>query len=300
MVNKKDFYCSDLAWEYGVPLVGTATRGDIWFLIEYSGRWGAKAFVESNIADDVKDYLLGLAHPDYEVRILLIKQTESRQREGITFFIGQTNDKEPCLYEYHLKSYSQILDLNLSPLGERKPIESDHIRHDPLFLVCTNGIRDKCCAVYGPDVYESMKAEAGEDVWQSSHIGGHNQAPIMLFFPYGVNYGHASPSEARRLVQAYQSGEVVLHHYRGRVCYEPHLQAAENFWRVQKGDLSLIGLRIDDVEVLGENEWKVTVSRDDGIRKVRIHLERRYSDNPIPITCTKKKESKIATFHRME
>ncbi len=50
MVDSKKFFCTDLAWEYGIPLVGTATRGDIWFLLEYTGRWGAKAFEESSIS----------------------------------------------------------------------------------------------------------------------------------------------------------------------------------------------------------------------------------------------------------
>lgn len=300
MANQKEFYCSDLAWEYGVALVGTATRGDIWFLIEYPGRWGAKAFEDSNIPEDVKEYLLCLAHPEVHIRILLIKQSGSRRRDGITFFVGQITESEPRLYEYQLGHYSEILDLDLCPLIAGEPGDPAVLRHKPLYLVCTNGIRDKCCAVYGPEVYESMKDEVGDAVWQSSHIGGHNQAPIMLFFPHGVNYGHAKPSEARRLVQAFQRGEIVLHHYRGRVCYENHLQAAEHFWRVQTGDLFLTGLRINDVEVLGENEWVVVISKLDASNQERIHLERRYSDYAIPITCTKKKESRIASFHRIE
>ena len=47
MNSQNKFFCSDLAWEYGLPLIGTATRGDIWFLLEYGGRWGAKALEET-------------------------------------------------------------------------------------------------------------------------------------------------------------------------------------------------------------------------------------------------------------
>jgi hypothetical protein len=300
MEKEKEFYCSDLAWEYGVPLIGTATRGDIWFLIEYPGRWGSKAFVESNIPENVKDYMLGLAYPGVEVRILLIKQTESRKRDGITFFAGQTSALEPLLYEYRLENYSDILDLDLSHLVAGEPGDTTHLRHEPIYLVCANGIRDKCCAVYGPEVYESMKAEAGDDVWQSSHIGGHNQSPIMLFFPHGLNYAHTTPSESRRLVQAYQRGQVVLHHYRGRVCYETHVQAAEHFWRTKTGDLTLPGPQIEVVDILGEDEWIVTISQTDGSNEERIHLKRRFSDYAIPTTCTKSKESKITSFHWIE
>ena len=297
---EKEFYCSDIAWEHGVPLIGTATRGDIWFLIEYPGRWGAKAFEESNIPHDIKDYLLGLKHPEVEVRILLIKQSESRHRGRITFFVVQTFALEPRLYKFRLDNYSDILDLDLSPILAGIPGDTAHLRHDPLYLVCTNGIRDKCCAVYGPEVYKSMKAEAGENVWQSSHIGGHNQSPIMLFFPHGLNYAHTTPSEARRLVQAYQRGQVVLHHYRGRVCYETHIQAAEHFWRQKTGELTLPGPQIEAVDILGEDEWIVTINQADGSNEERIHLKRRFSDYVIPTTCTKSKQSKIASFHWIE
>ena len=51
--DTKKFFCTDLAWEYGIPLVGTATRGDIWFLLEYTGRWGVKAFEESTLPQEV-------------------------------------------------------------------------------------------------------------------------------------------------------------------------------------------------------------------------------------------------------
>ena len=156
MSGQKEFFCTDIAWEKGVPLVGTATRGDVWFLIEYAGRWGSNAFEESTIPDDVKNYLLGLVCPGLTVRILLIKQTDSRTREGFTFFVGQTFPEKPRLYEYHFKSYLEILDLDLSLLGTRKLGDASRLRKEPLFLVCTNGVRDKCCAVYGPKVFHEM------------------------------------------------------------------------------------------------------------------------------------------------
>ena len=143
MVDSKKFFCTDLAWEYGIPLVGTATRGDIWFLLEYTGRWGAKAFEESTLPQEVKDHINAAQHPGVEVRTLLIKQDRSQQHEGIHFFVGQTHPWEPRLYEYQFQSYSDLLSIDLSPLVTGEAGDPAHLRTEPLYMVCTNGKRDQ-------------------------------------------------------------------------------------------------------------------------------------------------------------
>ena len=300
MPSSEKFFCSDLAWEHGVPLIGTATRGDIWFLVEYTERWGAKAFEESDLPQEVKAHLIAAHRPNVEVRTLMIRQNRSQQRGGLRFFVGQTYPTEPRLYEYPLQNYSDILRIDLSSMVSGQPGDPTHLRVEPLYLVCTNGKRDQCCSVYGPETYQAMTEKAGDAVWQSSHIGGHNQSPITLFFPHGVNYGHTTPSEACRLVQAYQQNKVVLHHYRGRVCLEPPVQAAEHFWREQTGNLELPGVQIETVAETGENEWNITVCGADGNHRNSIHLKQQFSDYNIPITCTKKKTAPISSFHRVD
>lgn len=294
MKGNKDFFCSDLAWELGVPLVGTGTRGDTWFLVEYRGSWGAKAFDESTIPEEVKEFLQSFNIADNRVRILLIRQNESRTKEALSFFVGRTSALNPKLHRFEIENYADILKLDLeSTLSSKNGNYSGK-----LYLVCTNGRRDKCCAVYGPEVYQAMTAEAGNAVWQSSHIAGHNQAPVMLFFPHGVNYAHATPSEARRLIRSYQKEQVILHHYRGRVCYENHLQAAEHFWREQTGVIDLPGLVIESDKQIGADQWEVSIRGLNSGKSETIYLVRRRSAYSIPITCTKKKESPIFTFHR--
>ena len=299
MVDEKKFYCTDIAWEYGVPLMGTAPRGDIWFLIEYAGRWGAKAFEDSGIPDPIKAHIRAAYNDQFKVHTLLIRQPKSRKRAKFSFFVGQTLPDSARMYRYSFNKYSDILEINLTDHALGKPGETANLMTDPIYLVCVNGKRDQCCSIYGPETYTAMTEIADDAVWQCSHIGGHNQAPIALFFPDGVNYGHMTPSESRRLVAAYQKGEIVLHHYRGRVGLDPHVQAAEHFWREQKGVLSIPGVRIESETGTGQNKWAVTLSGEDGTKTETIHLERQESDFAIPITCTKKKESKIFSYHRI-
>ena len=300
MATKNNFFCTDLAWEYGIPLVGTATRGDIWFLLEYRGRWGAKAFEESSLNQEVMDHIIAAQHPGVEVRTLLIKQDQSQPSQGYRFFVGQTHPREPRLYEYQLQNYSDLLEIELSSLTAREAGNPDNLRTEPLYLVCVNGKRDQCCSIYGPETYRAMTEEAGEAVWQCSHIGGHNQSPITLFFPHGVNYAHTTPSEIRRVMRAYQAGEVILHHYRGRVCFDPPVQAAEHFWREQSGILNLPGINIQSAIKIGENEWQISLSGSGGQNEIQMQIQRRISDYEIPITCSKKKTAPVSSFHRID
>ena len=87
-------FCSDLAREYGLSLIGTATRGDIWFLLEYSGRWGAKALDESALDPQVIAHLQEARYPGVESRALLIKQEHLKTEEGMKYL--KTEGRKKC------------------------------------------------------------------------------------------------------------------------------------------------------------------------------------------------------------
>ena len=76
-----------------------------------------------------------------------------------------------------------------------------------------------------------MSEVAAEEVWQSSHIGGHSKAPVTLFFPHGLNYGRTSTDDVRTLMAEYHLGRIGLNFYRVRVGYDSPVQAAEHFGR---------------------------------------------------------------------
>jgi len=299
MSPNHEMFCTNTAWKYGFPLIGTATRGDIWFLLEYPGRWEAKALEDSSIPAVVKAQLASVAPQGLAFRTLLIRQLHSDHRAGLRFFAAQADPLVPRLYEYRLERYEDLLDIDLASLAAGEIHDSANLRLDPLYLVCTNGRRDQCCARYGPSAYQAMADEAGDAVWQSSHIGGHNQAPITLFFPHGLNYGRTTPEEASHLVQAYRRNQVVLHHYRGRVCYPNHIQAAEHFWREQTGVLDLPGLRIEAVDENGPDRWAVTIGALDSSRSICIQVARRESDYVIPVSCSGSKEARLTSYHRV-
>lgn len=291
-------YCTDIALEQGVPLLGSATTGDFWILVEYGGRWESKAFEGSTIPEAVKAHLSGIQPEGQRTRILMIQQPETRQRDGLHVFVGGIAPQSPRLYEYHLRDYDEILTLDLSALADGGD-DPAHRREEPLFLVCTNGKRDACCARLGPAAYRALTGTFGDAVWQSSHIGGHNKAPNLLFFPFGVEYGRATPAEAVRLAQTFADGQVVLEYLRGRVCYPLEVQAAIHYWREDTAVLDLPGPQVTAVEQTAGDTWRVALLGSAEPEPRWVSVRREESAEALPISCAGDKLKPFISFSRV-
>ena len=142
----------------------------------------------------------------------------------------------------------------------------------PLFLVCTHGKHDRCCAKYGRPLYDAV-CEQVEDgwVWQSTHVGGDRFAGNLVVLPEGVYYGRVEPSEAWPVLEAALDGRVHLPHYRGRSCHGFPAQAAERGVREQTGLLGVFDVR---------------VARDRARRRRLACAGRGRRDEPTTSTCT--------------
>jgi hypothetical protein len=185
----------------------------------------------------------------------LIRRTSSNPStaEGLTCFALRSGPEPPWIERTRLPNVTEALDLDLSALGrgERPGFEPFE---GPLFLVCTHGRRDVCCAERGRPLAQALAAAFPEPTWESSHVGGDRFAGNVVAFPHGLYLGRVRPDEAARVARAYADGRVPLEHLRGRSCYPMPVQAAELALRTQEG---LVGL--DDV-VLERTEARHGVS----------------------------------------
>lgn len=106
---------------------------------------------------------------------------------------------------------------------------------DPLYLVCTHGRHDPCCASRGRPLATRLAAARPGRVWQASHLGGCRFAPTVLVLPLGLMYGRFAPADAEALVAATDAGEVLDGSLRGRIGVPPAAQAAIAFAHEQLG-----------------------------------------------------------------
>jgi hypothetical protein len=267
------FFCSERSRQLGEPLWGTAPRVDTWLVLEYDAVWGRKALEESGLPRPVKGWLEAQLESLPHARVQFIKRHPLA--DGISFFVALARDLDPVLYEFKLGSYAELTRLDLAGVVAGEAVFADRLRRAPLFLVCTNGKRDRCCARFGAALYQVMAGYAGADVWQTTHLGGHRFAPTAAFLPHGLVYGRIEPADVGTLVEALREGRVHLPCYRGRSCYDGAVQAAEYLLREQTGVAELDHFRLQGSRAVEEGGWSVAFSAMDGaVHRLRIVAER--------------------------
>lgn len=263
-------FCADVSREVGEQLFATATRVDVWFALEYDRAFGGDAYPESDLPATVKDHLNAALKAIPRARMQLIRAGKERPRTEsvLNFFvaigkadIGQAPDVR--LYHFRVGNYDELLTLDLPKIVAGDPAYAHALTESPLFLICTNGKRDICCAKAGIPVYEQMSAHlktlgAWESVWMTSHIGGHRFAATGVILPEGQCYGRMDASVAAQVVDAHRAGDLLLAYHRGWSAYDEPVQAADYYLRQQTGLTRRDALRIMAVEAQGADRWRVT------------------------------------------
>jgi hypothetical protein len=238
--------CADRSAARDESLVGTASRFRAWLLIEQPGPWGHDALVQSDLPTDVGVRLRAQGHR-LGVRILLIKRRERGRRDRRRIFAAYTGARDRRIQAGWVEDPEELLDLDLRALVRARFRGFGEPVGGPLFVVCTHGKHDPCCARRGAPLYRAL-AEM-PTAWECTHVGGDRFAGNLVCFPHGLYYGRVTPEDAVDIVRAYTEGWVSLHHYRGRAPFPPAVQAAERWVRERHGILG-----VDDLAVVAHEE----------------------------------------------
>jgi hypothetical protein len=199
-----------------------------------------------------------------QARLLFVRKPERRAESGRRVILGRSRPGEERLLELDVEHQEDLRELDFAAVlaAEASP---GAVVEGPLFVVCTHGKRDRCCARYGRPLYDALRDRADTDrVWQSSHVGGDRFAGNVVVLPHGLYYGRAGPGDVDGILTATAAGRVVLEHYRGRSAYSFEVQAAEQRIREYTG---LVG--IGDLVFLDSERVRSERSGDE-ITKVRF------------------------------
>ena len=265
-------FCSDVSRDNGESLGATASRIDHWLLVEYRGLWGPDALRASGLSDQVKKALREQVHARPRSRLLFIRRPDRRGREELRAYAATSREGEESLRCASLSSYEELRTLDLARAGE--PLEH------PLFLVCTHGKHDPCCARFGRPLFEALAEQVEEEaVWQTTHIGGDRFAGNLLCLSRGVYYGRVERKDAGRVLDAHLEDTIELAHYRGRSCYSFAAQAAERDIRERTGLL-----RLDDIRLVSEQGSLIAFAdREGDVYEREVSVELGPTDF---LTCT--------------
>jgi hypothetical protein len=259
--------------------------GDAWLLLEYAQPWGARAFRESALPEAVKTHLSGVLKSVPRSRVLFIKQTKKVERP-LSLFVARSRESSSSILKYEFSEYEELLDLDLaSALAGGSP-DGATPWEDPLFLVCTHGKRDKCCAKFGIPIYKTIGTVVQESsVWQCSHVGGDRFAANVVCFPDGIFYGHVTEENAALIIKEYCERRIVLTNFRGRACYSFPVQAAEFFARRETGFLNIGDLKFLKYDPLKPNEWRFRFFSGVDGKTHQVSLRSQLSELQNRLTC---------------
>jgi hypothetical protein len=281
--------CASLSSELAEPLAATAATAPTWLLIEQSGPWGAKAMTESHL-DAELGRALEAAAAGTGVRIALIRHpgrhADDRPTARHQVIVAHTVPGRGWVRRAEQASPAELLGLDFAALGagDHGGFGEAH-QGGPLALVCTNGRRDRCCALLGRPLAAELTAAGHTEVWEVTHLGGHRFAPTMLVLPFGYAYGRLTETSAKEVLAATAAGQVLPAFSRGRSCWERPGQAAEHAVRELIGERAAEALTVRQ-EALGEGVWRVAVDHLDG-RAWSVEVVQGRSEPPRPESCGK-------------
>jgi hypothetical protein len=257
------------------PLAGTASTIRHWLLIEHAGPWGRDGLLDARLPDGLGRDLRVLERRT-GARVLLVRKPNRvpQHDDTVLCFAVDTGDAR-----LGFVALDRIEDARQLDPRDRSAFAD---RREPLFVICTHGRRDPCCAEQGRPLVQGLTASFPEITWESTHVGGDRFAGNLVAFPHGLYFGRVEPGEGPGIASAYREGRISrLDRYRGRSSDPFHVQAAD---RALRGHLGLD--RIDAVtpERSDRRRDRAEVMFATAVGSHRVRLER-VLGAPMRLTC---------------
>jgi hypothetical protein len=237
------------------PCLASATeKARAWLLIEHPGPWADR--LEDTALYPPVSRVLARAR-EQSVRVQLIRRP-GRRREipPIQVYLAWSG-AGAWLEGRELADPAELDRIDLSAVGAG--LRPDFgIPAESLFLVCTNGRHNVCCARLGAPLARALHAGFGDAVWETTHLGGDRYSANLACLPHGLYYGNLALADGSVAAERYLRGEIWLEHYRGRAGLAQAAQAAEHFLRAHTGITSVDSLTIESVSGAQVSEAQVS------------------------------------------
>ena len=266
-------------------LYGTAAPARFWVAVEQNGPWGRTAATESYLPADVG---AGLTRACRQAggRLGLIRRPgeHADPRTGPRLCYLAWSGPQAFLLVGRAETPGDLLRLPFDALasGDLEAVLAalpQFRRSEPIFLVCTNGRHDVCCAVRGRPVALSGHARYPGRIWECSHTGGHRFSPTGVLLPWGRTLGRLDVGSVGEVLESADLGELPFAllgpwHDRGGSAYLPRVQVGESAVRDEIGETDLEALTAEasgplEVTVVHRDgrRWLVELSVVDGSRR---------------------------------
>ena len=255
--------CSALAEQLDEPMIGTVDQRARWLLVEDRSAWGHDAVA------DVLGGPLVAALKERGIRPLLVRH---REGDPAADALRRAILVDTVTREMAVRTIASVDELDARTVASALVADFGTRLDGPIFLVCSNGKRDACCAVRGRALLNALAPHHAERTWECTHLGGHRFAANLVCLPDGLVYGRVAPSEGPRLADEYVAGRLEPSALRGRSAWPSPAQVAEQHVRLSDDIVGIGDIRLVSAEVEGDRA-AVTLATPDATRAVVLHAE---------------------------
>lgn len=247
--------------QFAEPLPGTAKPAKLFIALEHQLGWSHDILDGGVWGDEITGRVEAWLDERGGVMQLIRKPGRIGQQpcDGVNVYIAHctaTDDSEIFLEHRMVADVEDLMTLDIR-LGQ--PTEGATRLDHPLYLICTHGKRDRCCAMKGRPLAGAMHNLFPDMVWETSHSKGHRFAPASILLPWNYSFGRLSAVEAKGVVEDAQKGIVHAEGCRGRGIYTPPAQVAELAVRRESDAWG-----VDDIARIDVDGTTAVVALDDG------------------------------------
>jgi (2Fe-2S) ferredoxin len=286
--------CSAASRARDEPLTGTASRVERWLLVEHRGAWGPQSVPSSRLPRAAARALAETAAAA-RARLLLVRRPAGVPvTPGRWVFAVDSRPGRERVRARHVTTDAALTDLHPAYDGEAEGWEP---YDGPLFLVCTHGRHDRCCALRGRPVAQALSRRHPDRTWESSHVGGDRFAANLVVLPEGLYLGRVPPEEAVAVVDGLAAGTLPRGHVRGRSSLPLPVSAAQQLAREALDRWRTDELRLAAQELLEPDVWRVRLAAPDV--EVVVRYDRSGDGQRHLLTCGAQEAKRFPVFRQV-
>jgi hypothetical protein len=273
------FRCADAAQLAVDPLEASAPPADQWLLVEHHGPWGRRALADTRLervaAGAMQRWLRAGAR-----RVALIRPPSGPDRGLIRrrWYLVDSRLGVESIRHGLLSNLRQLADVLADP-------HAGEPTNQPIYLVCSHGKHDTCCALRGRPVAAALAHTWPHRTWECTHVGGDRFAGNLVVLPHGLYYGRLTSAAAVEVASRYNAGLLEPRLLRGRSSLPAPVQAAQHHARLALGDRRVEAYPPIDHEPLDRDTWRVRLAGPgSGVVTVLVRAQLVSTDRPL--TCS--------------
>jgi hypothetical protein len=234
-LNNEGVLCSVNAKSSGEQLIGTAPQISSFLLIEVAPPWDPAILESEKFPKGIKRMLDNIPNAPYIVGLI---PDASYTPNGFTKILRFT--KPMGLFTRYEKSSYLLPNLaldNINNLEDLQEYEETDVSRE--LLVCTHSTHDRCCGIFGTQLYSLLRQQAnnmkGTHIWRTSHLNGHRFAPTVVDFPDGRYWGSLNRESALHLINRDESASLLASNHRGLAGLHNFEQLADHQMFMERG-----------------------------------------------------------------